>query len=106
MAVRNSHPCSAGAAADWRLSVLKQADRPSKAAHQYDLHGAITITASMLALVYSVVEAPTHGRGDPLTIGGLAVSVALPVAFVVAEKRSKVPLVRLGIPKTRDLGLR
>jgi EmrB/QacA subfamily drug resistance transporter len=83
--------------------VLDRTEERSTIHPHYDLPGALTITASMLALVYSVVEAPTRGWSNGRTIGGLALSAVLLAAFVVAEKRSATPLVRLGIFKTRPL---
>ncbi|HEY2437441.1 MAG TPA: MFS transporter, partial [Solirubrobacteraceae bacterium] len=76
--------------------------RPTADRH-YDLPGAISVTASMVALVYSVVEAPTRGWADSRTIGGLAISAGLLAAFVAIEKRSAAPLIRLGILRVRTL---
>ncbi len=63
----------------------------------FDLLGAVTSTGSLLVLVYAVVEAPTRGWLDPLTLGPLAFSVAMMAAFVAVERRHPRPLVRLGI---------
>jgi MFS family permease len=79
------------------VRVLEATNEPSLGHRHYDLPGAFTATGSMIVLVYSVVEAPTRGWLDGRTIGGLALSVLLLVAFVVAERRSPHPLVRLGI---------
>jgi len=80
------------------------ADGESTLGHRhYDLLGALTVTGSMLALVYSVVEAPSRGWLDGRTVGGLALSAALLAAFVVVESRSPHPLVRLGILRIRTL---
>jgi EmrB/QacA subfamily drug resistance transporter len=85
------------------LRVLDRDDRPATVDRHYDLPGAVTITASMVALVYSIVEAPARGWSDARTIGGLALSAVLLAAFVLVEKRSVAPLVRLGILRTRTL---
>jgi MFS family permease len=85
------------------LKVLQAGNEPSLGHRHYDVLGALTVTGSMLALVYSVVEAPTRGWLDGRTVGGLALSAALLVAFVVVESRSPHPLVRLGILRTRTL---
>jgi MFS family permease len=69
----------------------------------YDMLGSLTVTGSMLLLVYSVVEAPSRGWLDGRTLGGLALSVVLLGAFVAIESRSPQPLVRLGILRTRTL---
>ncbi|MFN2560110.1 MAG: MFS transporter [Jatrophihabitans sp.] len=68
-----------------------------------DLAGAFTSTASLLVLVYAVVEAPTHGWGSASTIGLLAASVALMTSFVLIERRHPRPLVRLGILRSGAL---
>lgn len=70
---------------------------------RYDLPGAFAVTGSMLALVYTIVEAPDHGWGSARTIGGLAASVLLAVLFVVIERSSAQPLVRLGIFRSGSL---
>jgi predicted MFS family arabinose efflux permease len=57
----------------------------------------------MIVLVYSVVEAPAHGWLDARTIGGFVLSVVLLAAFVVVERRSPHPLVRLGILRVPTL---
>jgi EmrB/QacA subfamily drug resistance transporter len=69
----------------------------------FDLTGAVTITAALVALVYAVVEAPDVGWADPQTIGLLTASVALLVAFVAVEGRSVYPLVPLRIFRSRTL---
>ncbi|MFB9722031.1 MFS transporter [Planobispora longispora] len=71
--------------------------REERAAGGYDLIGAATITASMLLLVFAVVEAPEAGWGSARTIGSLIAAAALLALFVLAERKVKHPLVRLGI---------
>ncbi|MEU2776422.1 MFS transporter [Streptomyces sp. NPDC007162] len=63
----------------------------------YDIPGAILGTASMLLLVFTVVEAPQAGWASARTLlSFLAVAVLLTV-FVRVERRSPGPLVRLGV---------
>ena len=69
----------------------------------FDLTGAITLTAGMLLLVRTIVEAPNTGWGDPATIGGLALAALLLATFVGIERRSANPLVRLGILRSAPL---
>src|SRR5260370_526561 len=59
------------------LRVLESRNELSLAHRHYDLLGALTVTGSMVALVYSVVEAPSRGWLDARTIGGLAISSLL-----------------------------
>ena len=70
---------------------------------RYDVAGAFTITAAMLLLVRTVVEAPEVGWSDPVTVGSFALVVALLVAFVAIELRVPQPLVRLGILRSGPL---
>ncbi|MFH8368299.1 MFS transporter [Streptomyces sp. NPDC018031] len=69
----------------------------------YDLPGAITSVAGMLLLVYTVVEAPEAGWAAPSTLIQFALAAALLIAFVAIERRSKHPLVRLGILRSGAL---
>lgn len=71
--------------------------REEKAEGGHDLIGAATITASMLLLVFGVVEAPSAGWGSVRTIATLGGAAILLGVFVLTELRVKHPLVRLGI---------
>ncbi|WP_436763740.1 MFS transporter [Streptosporangium sp. V21-05] len=71
--------------------------REERAEGGHDLIGAVTITGSMLLLVYAVVEAPGAGWGSPRTIASLLGAALLLAVFVLTEQRVKHPLVRLGI---------
>ncbi|WP_410606357.1 MFS transporter [Amycolatopsis sp. lyj-109] len=69
----------------------------------YDFPGAITGAAGSLLLVFGVVEAPEIGWAAPRTLITFAVALALLVTFVVIEKRSRHPLLRLGILRSGPL---
>ncbi|WP_103350869.1 MFS transporter [Amycolatopsis sp. CA-128772] len=69
----------------------------------YDFPGAITGAAGSLLLVFGVVEAPEVGWAAPRTLITFAVALALLVTFVVIEKRSRHPLLRLGILRSGRL---
>ncbi|WP_431893954.1 MFS transporter [Nonomuraea sp. bgisy101] len=69
----------------------------------YDLIGAFLITASMLLLVFTVVQAPEAGWLSVRTLGSLVVSFALLGLFVFAELRVKHPLVRLGLLRSAPI---
>jgi MFS family permease len=73
-------------------------DAPSEGPRPgFDLAGAVTITAGMLLLVRTVVRAPEVGWASATTIVSFLVTIGLISAFVAIEKRTKHPLVRLGI---------
>ena len=69
----------------------------------FDLLGATTVTAGLLAVVYGVVKAPDNGWGSGTTLGFLTVSAVLILAFVAIELRASAPLVRLEIFKIRNV---
>jgi EmrB/QacA subfamily drug resistance transporter len=69
----------------------------------YDVAGAVTVTGGLLVLVYAIVKAQTYGWGSAKTLGLFVVAVALLASFVVIERRSKAPLIRLGIFRLRSL---
>ena len=83
--------------------LLPRAARGRLSLGQLDILGALTSTASLLTLVYAVVEAPTRGWGSIETIASLAVSAALMAAFVLIERRHRYPLVRLNILRSSTL---
>jgi hypothetical protein len=69
----------------------------------FDFAGAGSITGGLMLLVYAMTRATLHGWVTAETIGLLAASAALVVAFVVIELRSKAPLLPLGIFRLRTL---
>jgi EmrB/QacA subfamily drug resistance transporter len=77
--------------------------RPERTSSRFDIAGAVGVTAGMLALVFTVVEAPDQGWASARTLGGLAVAAALLTAFVLHEQRAAEPLVRLGILRSASL---
>ncbi|MFI1354263.1 MFS transporter [Streptomyces sp. NPDC020898] len=78
------------------LKLLPRSER-EKDHNGYDIPGAILGTASMLLLVFTVVQAPEVGWASARTLlSFLAVAVLLTV-FVRVERRSAGPLIRLGV---------
>jgi MFS family permease len=69
----------------------------------YDIPGALAVTSAMLLLVYTIVEAPNYGWGSARTIAQFAVVAVLLVAFVLIEKRTAQPLLRLSFLHNSNL---
>jgi len=70
---------------------------------RFDLAGAVSVTAGLIVLVYAIVKAQEKGWASLHTLGLSAVALALLAAFVIIERRSVAPLVRLGIFRKRSL---
>ena len=70
---------------------------------RYDAAGALTITSSLILLVFAVSKAPDVGWATGRTIGLLVGSAVLAVAFLVTETRAQQPLMPLGIFRVRVL---
>jgi EmrB/QacA subfamily drug resistance transporter len=77
--------------------------RDEHAHRSFDVAGAVTVTAGLVALVYGIVKAQEKGWGSAHTIGFGLLSAALLTAFVVIESRSAEPLVRLSIFRVRTI---
>ena len=69
----------------------------ARAGRRFDVPGAVTVTGAMLLLVYTVVSAQQAGWASARTIGSFAAVAVLLAAFVTIERRSRDPLVPLGI---------
>jgi EmrB/QacA subfamily drug resistance transporter len=86
------------------LSLRLVPESKDEHAHRsYDIAGAVTVTGGLMALVYAIVKAETDGWGSATTIGFFALAAVLLVSFVVVERRSAEPLVRLSIFRVRSL---
>jgi EmrB/QacA subfamily drug resistance transporter len=77
--------------------------QPLRTRRAFDLAGAVSLTAGMLLLVYTLVEAPDKGWASGRTLGSLALTAAILGAFVLREQRTEAPLVRLGILRSESL---
>jgi EmrB/QacA subfamily drug resistance transporter len=82
---------------------LLRESRDTNCIRCFDLTGAVTITAALVALVYAVVEAPDAGWGSVQTLGLLVASAALVAVFAMAENRSPYPLLPLRMLRSRTL---
>jgi MFS family permease len=78
------------------LKLLPRSER-EKNHGGYDIRGAVTGTASMLLLVFTVVQAPEVGWGSARTLLSFLAVAALLSVFVRIEQRSPSPLIRLGV---------
>ncbi|MER5641999.1 MFS transporter [Kitasatospora sp. NPDC002227] len=83
------------------VAAVRLLPRPTTATQRvtggYDIAGAVTGTAALLLLVFTVTEAQSAGWASLRTLGSLLVVALLAAAFLRIESRSAAPLVRLGI---------
>jgi hypothetical protein len=85
------------------VALVPSDSRVARAVRKFDVAGAVSITAAMLLLVYTVVEAPDQGWGSVRTLGSFAIAAAIFATFVAIERRTPAPLVRLGILRSGSL---
>ncbi|HEX8805675.1 MAG TPA: MFS transporter, partial [Candidatus Aquilonibacter sp.] len=67
-----------------------------------DLLGAVTITASLMLVVYAVVQIPDRGFTRSIALC-IALAIALFIAFVVRQARARKPLVPLQLFRARNI---
>jgi MFS family permease len=83
---------------------LIPADGEAKLERDFDVAGAVTVTAGLTALVYGVVRTDVLGWGSPGVLIPLVVSAALLALFVVIETRvATAPIMPLTIFRNRPL---
>ena len=82
-----------------RLLVESRDERESS----FDIPGALSVTAGLALLVYGLVNAAQAGWESGETLGILACALALLVAFVAIESRTKHPLMPFSIFRLRTL---
>jgi MFS family permease len=83
--------------------VLLRESRETTGQRRFDVAGAVTITAALVALVYAVVEAPETGWTGAQTLGLLAAAAVLTAIFAGIESRSAAPLAPLRVFRSRAL---
>ena len=69
------------------------ADRPTDRSRRLDIAGASTVTGALLAFVYALHHAATHGWTSGPTVVRFVAAALLMAAFVRIEARSPAPLV-------------
>jgi EmrB/QacA subfamily drug resistance transporter len=79
--------------------VLPETERRSG---RFDVAGALSSTAGMVALVYGLVRSAEAGWSDPLTVGTLVAGVVLLALFVLDEWRAAQPIMPLRLFAGRE----
>jgi EmrB/QacA subfamily drug resistance transporter len=84
------------------IRLVPASSRP-RFARAFDIPGAVLMTGAMLLLVYTLVEAPDAGWSSLRTLVSLASVGVIFAAFIVRERNTSAPLVRLGILRSGSL---
>ena len=69
----------------------------------FDIAGAVSVTAGLALLVYTLVDANSAGWGSAQTLGLGALSLALLAVFILIESRTPHPLMPFSIFRLRTL---
>jgi len=85
------------------IKLVPTSERVPRIGRSFDATGAVTITAAMLLLVYTLVNAPNVGWASTRTLVSFLGAAAFLAAFVAREQRTPTPLVRLGILRSGAL---
>jgi len=89
------------AAAVFTPRFVRESRASEREGRHFDALGAVTITAGLVLLVFTLVKAEDVGWDSARTIGGLAGSAALIGLFVLIEARSRSPLAPLAFFRQR-----
>jgi EmrB/QacA subfamily drug resistance transporter len=83
--------------------LLIPADRGLGLGHGVDWIGSLLVTASLMSVIYAIVEATAHGWISSSVLGFGSLAVVLMAAFLVLESRIKNPIMPLRILRLRGL---
>jgi EmrB/QacA subfamily drug resistance transporter len=92
-----------GLAAAWVAPRLLVESRAEDGTKTFDIPGAVTVTAGLALLVYTLVDAVNVGWTSGATLERGAGAVALLIAFIFVESRQREPLMPFSIFRLRTL---
>jgi MFS family permease len=87
------------------VSATAAVDSSSPEGRSLDWPGQVTIAVGLFALLYSVIQGPTDGWRSWPIVGGFGVAIVFLALFVVAERRSSAPLLRLDFFHNRNFAI-
>lgn len=86
-----------------RVVARSRGDEHTRGGRSLDLPGAATLVTGLLAMVYAIESAGTHGWTSTETIAGTVVSTVLLAAFWLIERHVAAPLVPPATWRIRSL---
>jgi MFS family permease len=75
------------------LTMAKNSAAPE--GRSLDWPGQVTVAIALFALLFAVIQAPTSGWGSGQVVAGFIVAAVFLALFILAERRSAAPLLRL-----------
>ncbi|WP_432837208.1 MFS transporter [Dactylosporangium sp. CA-092794] len=78
---------------------------PAVRGERLDILGAVLSTAAVAALVDAIIQAPSRGWADAVTLAEFAASAVLLAAFLLWQRRAAAPLVRLDLFANRTFAV-
>jgi EmrB/QacA subfamily drug resistance transporter len=88
------------AGAAWGATILRELAKPDSV-RGFDIPGTLTFVLGLTGLVYGVSRGGISGWNDSLVIGALIVAAVLLPLWVAIERRSRAPMLDLGLFKNR-----
>jgi MFS family permease len=79
------------------VSLALARDSSAPAGRSLDWPGQVTVAVALFALLYAVIQGPTSGWGSGQVLAGFIVAVVFGLGFILAERRSAAPLLRLDL---------
>jgi EmrB/QacA subfamily drug resistance transporter len=90
------------AAVVWAARAIPESSDPAARGQRLDWTGAALSAVGLAGVTYALIEGPAAGWGDPLIVATGVGGMAMLVAFLLVEARSRHPLVPLGMFRSRD----
>jgi EmrB/QacA subfamily drug resistance transporter len=86
---------AAAALATWLVPESRDRNAP-----RLDVLGLALSTLAITAVVYTIIEAPNRGWGDPLTVAGFVMAAVLAGLFILVERRREHPMLDVRLFRT------
>jgi MFS family permease len=87
------------------VSGVAAAESSSPEGRSLDWQGQATIAVALFALMYAVVQGPTSGWLSWSIVAGFTVGAIFLILFILLERRSAAPLLRLDFFRNRNLAV-
>ncbi|WP_340613277.1 MFS transporter [Xenorhabdus thailandensis] len=83
--------------------IVIPADPTRHEKRNFDLPGALTVTAASTLLVFSLVQGPEYGWGAPVIKSALLLALVSFIMFIIIESKSRDPLMPLRLFRNKNL---